>query len=234
MSIHHEVRRPDGSVIEFAFTERSDGDFHIDAEATSLRERRASVMPGQWAVVRQVHGARVVDASVVSGDPVHAPEADAVMTSQPGQPIAVQGADCAPLMFVTDTGPIAVAHAGWRGLEAGVVQTVLGALGEQGATVSRIVVGPVINQECYEFGADDLDLVAKTLGDEVRGTTAEGTAALDMRGAIAAACASAGVDDVVFARPCTGCGDGGFSHRARQEPERHALVARIRPAKVVA
>ncbi len=229
MSSNRRITRSDGSTIELAFTERSDGDFHIDAEPEGLAARRREVMDGTWAVVRQVHGARVLDAADIAGSAADAPEADGVVTEVPGQPIAVQGADCAPLAFITDVGPIAVAHAGWRGLEAGIVDSVVGALAERGGTVTKIVVGPVIGPECYEFGSDDLDTVADALGETVRGVTSSGTPALNMRAAITAACIGAGVDDVEFARGCTACGDDGYSHRARQEPQRHALVARIAP-----
>ncbi len=104
--------------MEIAITERSDGDFHIDAP--DLVSRRASVMAGEWSVVRQVHGSTVVTAS-----PTETPEADALLTAELNRPIGVQGADCAPVAFVTDSGPIAVAHVGWRGLEAGVIDTAI-------------------------------------------------------------------------------------------------------------
>lgn len=227
MSVLKVFPRTDGSVVELAFTERRDGDFHIDAEPVALFARRHAVMTGEWSVVRQVHGATVVDAADVTGSALDAPEADGIVTGKLDQPIAVQGADCAPLAFVTDKGPIGVAHAGWRGLQSGVVNAVVAELRDRGAEVEAIVVGPVIGTECYEFGADDLNRVVESLGDTVRGTTPSGSPALDMRAAIVAAAKNAGVTDVSFVRPCTGCGDGGFSHRVRQESQRHALVARI-------
>lgn len=219
--VHHFIRA-DESIVEVATTDRSDGDFHLRSEPAGLRQRRVAVMPGDWAVVDQVHGAVVADA-----DPASTLQADALVTSAPDQPIAVQGADCAPIAFITDRGPVGVAHAGWKGLGAGVIDATVTRLAREGATTTCAVVGPVICPDCYEFGADDLDDVAATLGDDVRSVTAAGTPALDMRAAITAALASAGVDDVRFVAGCTACGNAGFSHRARQEPQRHALVARI-------
>ncbi len=232
VSVHYERSRGDGSVIEFTFTEVDDGDFHIDAEPTGLADRRMAVMSGEWAVARQVHGADVVDAStIVAGglDAHAAPEADAIITDEPGRPIAVQGADCAPLGFVTSKGPVAVAHAGWRGLASGIVDSVVNELAMRGAVVTEVLVGPVIGPGCYEFGSDDLEAVAGELGDVVRAETASGTPALDLRAAIRASCEAAGVEQVSFVRPCTGCSNGGFSHRARKDTERHALAVRIRP-----
>lgn len=233
MSVHKEIVRSDGSIIELAFTERSDGDFHIDAAAGPLQDRREQVMAGTWAVVRQVHGAHVVNATEfadIGYDPKDAPAADALITNVAEQPIAVQGADCAPLAFITSRGPIAVAHAGWRGLAAGVIQSVTDTLAANGAEVDEVLVGPVIGTACYEFGSDDLDEVAAQLGAHVRGLSSEGTPALDMRAAIVSACEAAGIERVSFVSPCTSCGDSGFSHRARGETERHALVAQILPA----
>ncbi len=231
MSAQHHFIRADGSIVDVAITDRADGDFHIDAPPEALADRRRAVLgPNPWTVVRQVHGAAVASADRVSCDPAEAPEADALVASGVGVPIAVQGADCAPIAFITNHGPIAVAHAGWRGLAAGVVSAVTDDLHARGATVERAVVGPVIGPECYEFGREDLDHVASLLGDDVRSITATGDPALDMRAAITSSFAAVGVDDVQFLGACTACGDSGFSHRARQEPQRHALVAQIRPA----
>lgn len=225
MSQTHHFVRSDATIVEVSTTTREDGDFHIGQTSDDLRARRAEVMAGRWAVVHQVHGAVVVDA-----DPDLAPEADALMTAEVGQPIAVQGADCAPIAFITDTGPIAVAHAGWRGLAAGVVERTIERLRTNGAETRMAVVGPVICVECYEFGEDDLAAVAAVLGDDVRGQTSSATPALDLRAAITTAFAAHDVDDVRFVARCTACQYAGFSHRARKEPQRHALVARITSA----
>lgn len=228
MSFAHHYIRDDGSIIEVRATDRADGDFHVHSATPGLETRRAAVMPGEWAVVSQVHGARVVDA-----DPSQIPEADALVTSTAHQPIAVQGADCAPIAFITDRGPVGVAHAGWRGLVAGVISETVGRLEQGGGRTCCAVVGPTIGPECYEFGGSDLDQVASLLGGEVRATTSTGSPALDLRAAITSAFAAVDVADVRFLAGCTACGDAGYSHRARQEAERHALVARIVPPESV-
>lgn len=227
MSTAHHFFREDGSCVEVCVTDSADGDFHIDSDPTQLRARRSDVMRGEWAAVRQVHGACVVEA-----DPSRTPDADALITDASMQPIAVQAADCAPIGFITDVGPIAVAHAGWRGLAAGVVQHTVEGLLERGASTRCAVVGPLIGPECYEFGADDLSEVAAALGDDVRATTSSGSPALDLRAAITLCFASVDVADVRFIGGCTACEGAGFSHRARSEGERHALVARILPTGV--
>jgi YfiH family protein len=217
----HTFPRSDGSTVEIAVTEKSDGDFHIDA--LDVEARRAAVMSGEWAVVRQVHGRRIVHA-----EPHNAPEADALMTDAVDQPIAVQGADCAPVAFVTDSGPVAVAHVGWRGLEAGVLDTTIEQLQAHGATVGTVLIGPHIGPECYEFGSAELERLTASLGPEVASTTTEGTPALDVgQGIVNVLRERHGIVDIRPIGSCTACADGGWSHRARQEPQRHALVARI-------
>ena len=217
----HRFPREDGTVVEVAITERADGDFHIDSP--DVADRRARVMPGDWSVVRQVHGA-----VIVAADPAHAPEADAVYTAEPDRPIAVQGADCAPVALFGPEGPIAVAHVGWRGLEAGVLDAAVDKLRAAGAAPTTALVGPLIGPECYEFGAEDLERLTTTIGSEVRSTTTTGTPALDVGAGIRRVLASRhGLDDVHMLGECTACAGGGWSHRARREPQRHAMAARI-------
>ena len=216
-------QRSDGNMVEVAITTRANGDFHIDAPPMELGERRNEIMAGPWAVVRQVHGAAVVEA-----DPTTTPEADGIFTDEVGQVIAVQGADCAPVAFVTDRGPVGVVHAGWRGLAAGVIDVMAANLADRGAKIEQIVVGPTIGVGCYEFGAEDLDAVAARLGDDVRATTGSGTPALNLAAGITGVCDSLGLGPVEFLAGCTSCeAQTFFSHRARQETERHALAMRI-------
>ena len=214
--------RRDGTDIELVITDRGDGDFHIDAAPERLESRWAAVMPGRWAVVRQVHGS-----TVVAADPEQTPEADGIYTAAAEQPIAVQGADCAPIALLTDRGPIGLVHAGWRGLAAGVIENMANTLRSHGAVIEAAIVGPVIGPECYEFGARDLDEVATALGQGVRAQTPQGTPALNMAAGIEMAASRAGIEDLEFIGGCTSCSFDGFSHRARQEKQRHAMVARI-------
>ena len=227
MAEYHHFVREDGTVVNVAWTTRSDGDFHVDN--ADVAARRSAVMAGPWAVVRQVHGNAVADAADCLAGGVLV-EADGIVTSQMSQPISVQGADCAPIAFITNRGPIGVAHAGWRGLAAGVIRSVTERLAGWDATVEKAIIGPVICTDCYEFGSDDLDHVASELGDEVRATTKEGTPALDMSAGIVAAFDAVDVGEVLFVGGCSACGGRGFSHRARHERERHCLVAQILPA----
>ena len=109
-----------------------------------------ALLPGPARWLRQVHGNRVVRAeSVVAPE-----EADASVTSAEGVVCAVQMADCLPVLFASVDGTrIAAAHAGWRGLAAGVLENTLEAL--ECAPAGLIAwLGPAIGPECFEVGED--------------------------------------------------------------------------------
>ena len=85
-------------------------------------------------------------------------------------------------------------------------------------------LGPCIHAECYPFGADDLDAVAAVWGEGVRGRTGDDRPALDLPAAVAAALAGSGVAQVSGVDACTSCAGGYFSHRARGDLGRQALL----------
>ncbi|MCU1462175.1 MAG: hypothetical protein JWO37_2250 [Acidimicrobiales bacterium] len=214
---------------EVRFTGRAEGDLghggayvEIDALDPGVLARRAAVCPLPWTWLRQVHGDAVVVAKV-PGDGAGT-RADAAITDQAGAALAVLTADCAPVALASEDGVIGVAHAGWKGLLAGVVQETVAAMRDLGAVDVRAALGPCIHAECYEFGGSDLDAVAARLGDVVRGTTAFGRPALDLPAGIRAALADAGVTEVVDVDVCTSCSAGHWSWRARRDTARQAVV----------
>lgn len=210
------------------FTSRSDGDFAVDAAGVeAARVALLHVAGGPdvaWNWLRQVHGARVVVADAPGRH--QGTEADALVTATPMVPIAVQAADCGAVVLTSAAGVVGVAHAGWRGLVAGVVQATVAAMRDLGAGPVDAHVGPMIHPECYEFGADDLAIVAEALGPAVVGRTAAGSPALDVPVAVEAALADAGATLVTASAGCTACGASRwYSHRARRETGRMAAVA---------
>lgn len=97
------------------------------------------------AWVRQVHGLELIEACR-SGEQG---EADALVTRQSGLALAIQTADCLPILFAGD-GFVAAAHAGWRGLAAGIIERAVGSLGP----LHKVWIGPAIGQCCYEVGPE--------------------------------------------------------------------------------
>ncbi len=195
--------------------------------------------------LHQVHGSTVVvvpspgegDAGATSGTgpvggdedghPVRgvaAGEGDALVSATGATGLAVLTADCASIALGSPEGVAAAVHAGWRGLMAGVVERTAEAMVTLGATDVVGALGPCVHPGCYEFSPSDLDRVAARYGDQVRGRTVEGRPALDLPAAVAAALVAAGVRQRTGVDACTGCAGGYFSHRARGDVGRQALV----------
>jgi YfiH family protein len=113
----------------------------------------AAVLPGAaLATVYQVHSADCVAASAPWPDAAR-PQADALVTNQPGLLLGIVTADCAPVLLADRAaGVIGAAHAGWKGALGGVTDAVIAAMEALGAERGRIVaaVGPCIAQASYE------------------------------------------------------------------------------------
>jgi YfiH family protein len=212
------------------FTGRAEGDMghggaFVHSVDPEVEARRRRVCDAPWTWLRQVHGADVVEVAEPGG--WAGERADAAVTTRPGCAVAVLTADCAPVLLVGEAGVIGVAHAGWRGLLAGVLERTAEAMGALGAGEVTAVLGPCIRPECYAFGSADLDRVAVRLGDAVRGTTADGVPALDIAAGVGAALAGAGVALGHDTAVCTACSPDYFSHRAAGDRARQAVVAWI-------
>lgn len=203
------------------FTGRAEGDLRPVLASGPARLAAVVGRPVSW--LRQVHGSRVV---VVDGkEPVEGEEGDALVTASPRAGLAVFTADCAPVALASPEGVVAAVHAGWAGLAAGVVERSVAVMRDLGATRVEAALGPCIHAECYEFAAGDLERLTRSLGPTVRGTTAADAPALDLPAAVGAALARAGAVLVSDEDVCTACAvDRHFSHRARREVERQAMV----------
>jgi YfiH family protein len=184
--------------------------------------RRRAVVDLPWTWLHQIHGAGVV--RVTRPGEGAATLADAAVTAEEGCALAVLTADCAPVALASAEGVIGVAHAGWRGVAAGVIDATVAEMQALGATGIEAAIGPCIHAECYEFGPTDLDAVASRLGDTVRATTDRGAPALDLPAAVRVALERAGVTAVTDVDVCTACSPDHFSWRARKETQRQATV----------
>lgn len=191
------------------------GRWRVEANR-SIASRALGVDRG-WEPIRQVHSADVVEAGSGSD-----PEADAVWTDEADRTLAVGSADCVLLSLVGPKG-FAVAHAGWRGLLAGVVEAAAGAVD---ARVAHL--GPAIGPCCFEVGREVVEPFRARFSDEVVADERH----VDLWSAAQAAAKDAGVADVHVCRICTSCHpDLFFSHRRDGgRTGRQALVATIEGA----
>ncbi len=106
--------------------------------------------PPHW--LAQVHGIDVLDLD--ARDSAERPRADAASSGTPGRVCAVLTADCMPLLLCDTSGRrVAIAHAGWRGLAAGVIENAFRALGTKGAS-TLAWMGPAIGPRAFEVGPE--------------------------------------------------------------------------------
>ena len=118
------------------------------------RRLLSGLLPSEPRWLRQVHGA-----NVVGWDKANAPktEADAIVSNHAGQVCAVLTADCLPVLFCNRHGThIAAAHAGWRGLAAGVLEATVLAMQCEPADL-LVWLGPAIGPRVFEVGKDVFD-----------------------------------------------------------------------------
>ena len=124
------------------------GDEGACVQANRAQLRRELALPSEPFWLTQVHGAAV---AVYTPQPV-APVADAAVSFLPNQVLAVLSAACLPVVFASVDGErVGIAHAGWRGLAAGVLEATVAALGK-GPLIAWL--GPAIGAQAFEVGED--------------------------------------------------------------------------------
>lgn len=131
------------------------GDDAAAVAANRVVLRRALDLPNEPLWLRQVHGTHVVDADTVAVGEI--PEADAAVTRRSGRVLAILTADCLPIVFAADDGSVVgAAHAGWRGLAAGVLEATIMAMRHDPAHIVAWI-GPGIRQPAFEVGPEVRD-----------------------------------------------------------------------------
>jgi YfiH family protein len=194
------------------FTSRADGSFALAADADererALNRGRMLALTGAEGLARgrQVHRADVrrVLAPPADGEESPVTEADGQSTALRGVALAVVSADCLPVALAGE-GAVAMVHAGWRGLAAGVLEEGVRAIEElDGGGPIAAVIGPGAGKCCYEVGPE----VHAAFGDR-RGEAWT----LDLRGLAHARLSAAGVESIRDVDACTICDSRFYSHR---------------------
>ena len=159
-SVRACVTTREGGVSEAPFDSLNLGD-HVDDRPEAVAENRrrltehCSIKPA-W--LQQVHGIAVAHA-----DPAVVATADASWTATPGIACAAMTADCLPALFCDRAGTrVAAAHAGWRGLAAGVLEATLDSLDVPAEEV-LVWLGPAIGPQAFEVGPEVRDVFINQL-----------------------------------------------------------------------
>lgn len=124
---------------------------HVGDDAAAVqanRRRLRQLLPDEPRWLNQVHGSLCVDAATARPGTV----ADASFSRQRGVVCAVLTADCLPVLLCDQRATVVgVAHAGWRGLAAGVIEAAVAAMGEPGGQLMAWL-GPAIGPTAFEVG----------------------------------------------------------------------------------
>lgn len=131
------------------------------ADVVANRAMLHSVLGGRPTFLQQVHGVNVVELGTEAPDPLTSESpADACVTTRAGVACTVLAADCLPVLFAASNGrAVGAAHAGWRGLAAGVVEATLArvcALAQCDAADVHAWLGACIGPDNFEVGVDVL------------------------------------------------------------------------------
>lgn len=227
----------------FAFTNRWGGvsavpydglnlAFGVGDDAGAVRANRASAAaalgldPAQVVWMSQVHGR---DVAVVGapGSPIPEatpPRVDALVTAGCNLALAVQVADCVPVLLADPAAAVVAAvHAGRKGLVAGVVPAAVEVMCAQGATPERIVAatGPSVCGGCYEVPDAMRAQVAERV-PESWSTTRHGTSAVDVAAGVHAQLARLGIRQRERSDICTVESMDHFSYRREGQTGRFA------------
>ncbi|HEX4482235.1 MAG TPA: polyphenol oxidase family protein [Solirubrobacteraceae bacterium] len=167
---------------------------------------------------RQVHGTDVqlVRERAGRGGEAVAIDADGHATALRGIGVAVLSADCLPVALAAggEQPVVAVVHAGWRGLAAGVLEQGAQALRELGASGEiEAAIGPGAGACCYEVGPE----VHAAFGERQQIGRSGERARIDLRAIARERLLAAGVARVHEADACTICDERFFSHRRQGE-----------------
>ena len=190
-----------------------------DAAVQENRRRVAAALgfePWALALTVQVHGSEVI--RVRRGRAGLMGTADGLVTQSRRPVLGLLTADCAPVVLLGRR--LAVAHAGWRGLSAGMVAEAAAAAGP----VRAAWVGPAIRRCCYEVGPEVVEAFTSA------GLPVADASHVDIPDAAAAALRACGITDIAVSDSCTGCDRRWFSHRRDGMTGRNGAFAALRRA----
>ena len=163
---------------------------HVSDDLATVLANRALLAEeiGPIQYMAQVHGNRVAIIEEVTDED---PTADALVTGIPGVSLAVQVADCIPLLLHSGQS-VAAVHVGRKGLVNGVALSAIEVMREMGSSHITAIMGPSICGACYEVSQEIHDEVA-ALHPRARSVTPQGTPALDLPAALYGVLEGAGI-----------------------------------------
>lgn len=207
-------------------------------EAVQANHRRVMTALGlrddQIVSPHQVHSNHVARVTWQDGGMV-IPETDALITDEPDVALLLRFADCVPVLFYDPVHQaVGLAHAGWRGVAAGVAPATVRAMGTHFGSEPDAIwagIGPCIGPDHYEVGEEVVTAIQATLAPSVSVAERQrGAWVIDLAAAIEAQLRAAGVTRTDVAGLCTACHtEEWYSHRGEQgQTGRFGVVVALR------
>jgi YfiH family protein len=194
-----------------------------DMKSAEGRGKLRAHLPAEPLWLRQVHGVTAVDASEAAAGT----DADASFTATRNVVCAVMAADCLPVLFADESGAaVGIAHAGWRGLAAGVIEATMHAMA---VPPRRLLawLGPAIGPDAYEIDGEvrDAFLARDARAEPAFAPTRPGHWNLDLYAVARQRLEDLGVTRVFGGGYCTASNpDLFFSYRKEKTAERMAAL----------
>jgi len=216
-----------GGISQAPFAELNLGS-HVGDDLHAVQENRLRLQqqlqlpqPPQW--LNQIHTTEIIKAPerVIQA----APDADAIWSDSANRVCAVLTADCLPLLYCsTDGRYIAAAHAGWRGLAAGIVERTLETLPVKAEQV-MVWLGAAIGAEAFQVGTEVLEVfVQQHAEDEAAFKVAGDRWLMDIYQLAKNRLRRAGVQQIYGGEHCTFSDERFFSYRRENQTGRMATL----------
>ena len=164
---------------------------HVGDEPTTVNRNRATLTEkyGPIQFMAQIHGNTVVSIKIVQEV---LPPCDALVTNQPGIALAVQTADCIPLLLRSE-GVVAAVHVGRKGLMNSIALRAVSSMRDLGAREITGLLGPSICGRCYEVSQEVSDEII-AVHPTAKAHTTSGTPSLNLSRALIVELQNIGVD----------------------------------------
>lgn len=189
------------------------GDSHLAVSTNRARVERYAQLFGEPFWLNQTHSSKVV---IVDAMTPIAPEADASYTKDLNRPLVILTADCVPILLCDSKGQeIAAVHAGWRGLQQGIIAATITQFSAPPNTILAWI-GPCIQQANYEVGPEVYDAFVSgdaTLQSAFCASTRKGHFLCDLPRLASIALEQAGVQAIYNSGICTFSDERFFSYR---------------------
>lgn len=134
------------------YSKKNDDPSHLEIVTNNRNSILDYYQANNLVILQQIHGTKIIDTELIQDFTVDL-AGDGLVTNSPNLILAIQTADCVPILLTSSSGDlIGAAHCGWQGAKVGIVHNLVRVMQDKGARNLRAVIGPSIQQSSYEVG----------------------------------------------------------------------------------